>query len=222
MLDQLRIGAKSSIDDFDASLAERHIVKPKKKEIKESVPFSNVTYDFTKIDGEIYWDEGELEYIFEIVADSPVLLETKKAAFSHWVMNVIQEDIFDPYIEGFHFIGTFSDMDEDDDESLEKTTVTVKFSAYPYKVANTETLYNYTLSAGVSQTVTVMNHSSHRIVPTITAGAAVTITMGGNSFSLPAGTVTDDAFMLEVGANELILKSTTECTVKVSFRKEVF
>lgn len=56
MLDQLIIGDKSSFDDFDASVSERNISPPKKKEIKETVPFSNVTYDFSKINGELFWE----------------------------------------------------------------------------------------------------------------------------------------------------------------------
>ena len=63
MIDQLIIGKIASYDDFGASVAERKIIKPKKKSIKETVPFSNVTHDFSAIDGELYWEEASLEYI---------------------------------------------------------------------------------------------------------------------------------------------------------------
>ena len=71
MIDQLIIGDKASCDDYGASVASRKIVPPKKKEIKETVPFSNVTYDFSAINGEQYWEERELEYTLEIIAPTP-------------------------------------------------------------------------------------------------------------------------------------------------------
>ena len=67
MIDQLKIGAIGSYDKFGASVSERKIGNPKKKSIKDTVAFSNKTYDFSKIDGELYWEERPLEYIFEIL-----------------------------------------------------------------------------------------------------------------------------------------------------------
>ena len=149
MLDQLRIGDKYSYDDFLASVAERKIGKPKKKAIKETVPYSNKTYDFSKINGEIYWEERELEYILELDAETPEELEELKISLSDWLMNVMEEDLFDPFIEGYHFKATFEDIDFDDSE-VEKTTVTVKFSAYPYMLSNEEKTYEVEVNKSVS------------------------------------------------------------------------
>ena len=140
MLDQLIIGKTSSLD-FDASVAERSIGQPKKKEIKHTIPFSNITYDFSAMNGEVYWSERELTYVLEILADSPAELEAKKARFSSWIMNVLDEDIFDPFIAEHHFRGSFSDLSFADEEDIEKTTATVKFLAYPYKIANKQKVY---------------------------------------------------------------------------------
>ena len=52
MIDQLIIGDKLSHDDFSDSIALRKINLPKKKSIKESPPFSNITYDFSAINGD--------------------------------------------------------------------------------------------------------------------------------------------------------------------------
>ena len=138
MLDQLRIGDKYSYDDFGASVAERKIGKPKKKTIKETVPHSNITYDFSKINGEIYWEERELQYVLELDAETPEELEDLKIDLSNWLMNVFEEDLFDPFIEGYHFRATYDDIDFDDSE-VEKTTATVKFKAYPYMISNEPT-----------------------------------------------------------------------------------
>ena len=69
LIDQLTIKSTSSYDDFEASIKERMIGAPKKKIIKETVPFSNETHDFSGINGEIYWEERTLKYVFEIIAN---------------------------------------------------------------------------------------------------------------------------------------------------------
>ena len=56
LLDQLRINDKYSYDDFEASLKERTVSEPKKKTIKDTVAYSNQTYDFSAINGDVYWN----------------------------------------------------------------------------------------------------------------------------------------------------------------------
>lgn len=224
MLDQLIIGSKASLDDFGASLAERAISTPTKKEIKETVPFSNLTYDFSKINGELYWEERELTYVFEIFGDDPADLEYKKTAFSNWIMNVMYENIYDPYEPDFHYVGTFSGMDFEDDESIEKTTATVVFMAYPYKIANDPTNYVVTVPAGEAKTVIVANNSGHRMTPTVTVDHAITIIKDGAEYVFPAGASSDPIFSLEMGKTALYIDNaeTTDCNVQISFYREVF
>lgn len=167
MTDQLIIGDKASFDDFEASMAARTIGTPKKKSIRETVPFSNVTYDFSKINGEIYWEDRELEYVFEIFASTPEKLEDLKSAFANWIMNVTDEDLLDPFIPDHHFRVTYDDMDFEDDEGMDKTTATVKFLAYPYKISNFQKVYEVFIPAGNFDEIflTVVNESTHPIMP---------------------------------------------------------
>lgn len=224
MLDQLVIGGNASLDDYSASVAERTISQPKKKEIKKTIPFSNVTYDFSAINGELYWEERELKYVFEITADTPQKLEEKKIAFADWIMNVVNQKIYDPFIEDYHFVGTYSDMDFADDECMEKTTATVKFMVYPYKIADEEKLYRQTITAGGSATIIAVNNSSHRLSPTITVSESCSITFNDITYTIPAGTYTGDALWLTVGENSFIVSnpsSETDCVVEISFYEEV-
>lgn len=224
MLDQLIIGDKASLD-FGASVAERTISQPKKKEIKETIPFSNITYDFSAINGELYWEERTLKYIFEILADTPEELEAKKTAFAGWIMNVFNEEIHDPFIKDYHFLGTFSDMDFADEEDVEKTTVTVNFSAYPYKIANQEKVYRQTVPAGGKSTIVVVNNSSHRLSPTITIDKPCTITFNDIVYTIPAGTYTGDSLWLKVGENVFLVSNPDtagSCVATISFYEEVF
>ena len=224
MLDQLIIDNTASVEDFDASVKERKIGAPKKKSIKETVPFSNVTYDFTAINGEIYWDERELEYVFEIIANTPEELEEKKTAFSSWIMNVANSKIYDPIDTDYHYIGTFDDISYEDEENLDKTTITVKFLAYPYKISNAPTVYSFTIPANSEFVKTVINASAHRITPTINTNTAITLSLDNVSYSVPAGEIKNSTLRLKLGANLLIIQNNTDtdCTAVLSFFEEVF
>ena len=224
MIDQLIIGGKASHDDFDASLKERKIHSPKKKTIRETVPYFSGSYDFSKINGELYWEDRTLEYVFEIIAPNPEELEQKKTAFSDWLMNVMEAELHDPYIPDYYFIATYDDMGYEDDESVEKTTASVTFTAYPYKIAKDLTMYSFVIPAGSEAQKTVVNNSSHRITPTLNAETALTIRMGDYEYAIPSGEVEDDEFKIEAGANALTIrnKTDTDCTLNIDFHVEVF
>ena len=221
MIDQLIVGSTKSYDDFEASVKERKISQPKKKIIKETVPFSNITYDFSGIDGEVYWEERKLEYIFEILADSPEELEEKKTAFSSWIMNINQEKLYDPFTRGYYYLATYEDMTPDDSE-IEKSTITVIFTAYPYKIANEPTVITKSITTSETS-VDVKNTSSHRITPTFNCSVPFILTVDGSSYSLPSGEITSEAIMLEPGTNTVKVKSTSGSgTLIISYREEVF
>lgn len=224
MIDQLVIGDKASYDDYEASIAFRDISQPEKKVIKETIPFSNRVYDFSAINGELYWDERDLSYAFEIIADNPVELEEKKARFLAWVMNVINEEIYDPFIEEYHFLGTYDSAEIEDDESIEKTTITVNFKAYPYKIANTSKVYSVSIGGESSAAITIVNESSHRVQMTITTDSAITFNFKNVSYTIPAGTATDSNLMLEAGNNSAVIENgnSTAAVVSIEFREEIF
>lgn len=220
MFDQLIIGEVHSYDDFDASVAERRIIKPKKKSVKESVPYSNITHDFSAINGEIYWDETQLEYDFEIIADSAEELEEKKQPFLNWIMNVMNEKLHDPFIHDYHFKATFDDIEIDESE-IEKAYITVKFTAYPYMIANEPRMYTFPLTT-TETTVTVNNESSHRIIPTLITDVECTVKAGNNTVGI-SGEIAHEYFMLAPGKNSFAIKAASAAgTLQIRFYEEVF
>jgi phage-related protein len=230
MFDQLIIGDIHSYDDFDATVAERKVGKPKKKIVKETVPYSNITHDFSAINGEIYWEERELEYVFEIIADSAEELEEKKRPFMSWIMNVMNEKLHDPFIPDYHFLATFADIDEDDSE-IEKSTITVKFTAYPYMIANEQREYSVTLTHDLGEddetvTLKILNESSHIIVPTVISDGVCTVEIPRNKgvrYSILAGERVDETFTLDIGENVwTIVASLFSGKLTVRFNEEVF
>lgn len=225
MIDQLTIGDKDSFDDFEASVASRHIGMPKKKSIKETVPFSNNTYDFSDINGEIYWEERELEYVFEITADDPEELEELKRKFAAWVMGVKAQELHDPHIPDYHFLATYDDMDVEDDEGLEKTTLTVTFTAYPYKIANNRKVYHNYLGGSTQKTFQVLNESDHPVTLIVETPLNITIKVGNaQTAPIAPGTYTSSAMKVPKGYTDIVLTNSEAKagTVGVSFYEEVF
>lgn len=222
MIDQLRIGDDFSYEDYDASIKERNISEPEKKSIKDTVPYSNKTYDFSALNGEVYWEERNLEYVFEISADNPEELEEKKRKFLAWIMFIQDAEIHDPFITGYHFKGTFDSIKVDDSE-IEKSTITVTFSAYPYLIANKETSYVVAIEAGEEKTVTILNSSVHKTIPTLQATTALVINKGNFSFAVPSGTMYDEAFEFLPGKNVIAIKNSgaEKCTLTITFKVEV-
>ena len=221
MLDQLRIGDKYSYDSYGASVKERKISAPSKKVIKETVPFSNETYDFSAINGELYWQERQLEYILEMDADTPEALESLKIAFNAWVMNVQKEELHDPFIKDYHFIATFDSISFDDSE-VEKTTITVRFTAYPYMIANTKKSYS-SLVITAESSVNIVNNSARKVTPTFVCSTPVTVTIDGKSYSLGATTTTNEEIKLAIGTTTMKVKANSgNGNFKVEFAEEVF
>lgn len=223
-MDQIIIGDKASFDDFSASLAQRKIKMPKKKSIKETVPFSNITYDFSDIDGETYWEERELEYTFEIDADTPEELEELKHKFSSWVMGVKEGEIHDPFIPNHHFRGTYDNIDIDDDEGLDKSTLTVTFTAYPYMIADEPTVYDIEIGASVFLIEEVINESDHPVPLTIENTVGITLGFSTTELSsIPSGSGTYSTLRIPKGVNEVrIINSEAKAgTVRLSFIEEV-
>lgn len=225
MIDQITIGDKSSFDDFAASVAQRKIKMPKKKSIKETIPFSNRTYDFSAINGEVYWEERELEYIFEITADSPEQLEDLKREFAAWVAGVKEQELHDPHIPDYHFLATYDDLDPEDDEGLDKTTLTVKFTAYPYMVANLPKVYETPLSASGQLTFPVLNESKHPVSLTVANTVGITMKIGNaTTAALSRGDGTYGSLKLPAGLSTVVLTNSEAVagTVRISFYEEVF
>lgn len=222
MIDQIIINGVASFDDFQANLKERNIEAPAKKSIKETVPFSNIVYDFSAINGELFWEERTLEYTLEIIRNTPEELEIAKSQLMAWLMNISNADIYDTFLTGFHYKGTFSEIKFDDE--VEKSTVTVKFSAFPFAIANEATVYTFDIGASAEISKTINNGSAHRISPTISTTVPITVTIGDDSYAIATGETTSDYFKLPAGSTALFIKNTSNeaGAITIKFYEEIF
>lgn len=217
MIEQLMINGKKSFDDFGLLIGERKISNPKKKSIKESVPFSNITYDFSKINGELYWEERTLEYSFDIAEFTTKEMEIIKSKALTWLLNVHDTDIYDPYIGDYHYHGSY-----DSDSWVEDFgagTLTITFSVYPYKISNEE-VKNTIENINGEQIITIFSDSSHRIIPTIISEGNFTIELNEISYSVGEGIYKNENFYFESGENNLKINGSGN--IKFSYIEEMF
>lgn len=218
--DQIYVDGVGSGDTFGATVAQRIVSQPRKKTIKESVPFSNTTYDFSGINGEVYWQERTLKYIFELIAPTAEALEAKLRPFRSWIMNIQGKELRDTYMPGYHFVATFDSMDSDESE-IEKATITVTFTAQPYIISDEPMVYSVSAATNANKKITINSHSAHRIRPTITvSGAGYMVALGDhyNVYNLP------DLSELWIypGENQFELFASNNATVTFEFHEEVF
>ena len=139
-------------------------------------------------------------------------------------MNIVEEYLIDPYDPDYHYIATFNDLSYDDDESLEKTTATVKFKAYPYKITNKPKEYVFIVPANGEIEATIFNDSAHRLTPTFICDVALNVKIGDTNYSIPAGEITDGVLKLAVGGNTFKISSVAETggNLTVRFNEELF
>lgn len=217
---EIRANGKGSYTNFGLAIKSRTISLPSKKIIKEEVPFRNGAYDFSNINGELYWEERELEYTFDIAEFTAEEMEKIKDNVVDWLFNIHDTDIEDDYTPNYYYHGSYDSNSWSED--FGQGELKVVFVVYPYKYAKTLTTTSISATT-TAQTITINNDSSHKIIPTVTTNGSVEITIGANTYSLSSGTYTSSSFILSKGENIWSIKTTTDtANVNISFRKEVF
>lgn len=217
---EIRANGKGSFTDFKLAIKSRNISLPEKKKIKNSVPFQNGTYDFSDMNGEIYWEERILEYVFDIAEFSTEEMEQIKDKVVDWLLNIHDTDIEDDYTADYYYHGSYDTNSWNED--FGQGELTVRFSVYPYKYAKERTIITQEISE-TETAIIINNESSHRIMPIVTINGDVSITIGKNTYALTSGTYTDSNLILEKGENTWNVIATSEtANLDISYRKEVF
>lgn len=135
----IEINGSHSYRTFGLHIRSRKIGLPEKKTVFSTVPFMNGFYDFSAIAGEAAWGQREIEYSFDLIADSAIELEEDKAELIAWLASVHDAAILDDDMPGTHFTGSYVSAAFNDDDSGLGSTLTVTFACQPFRTANTVT-----------------------------------------------------------------------------------
>lgn len=223
---------KRNIDDFNLALMERSIQPPSIVTTKQSIPFMNGSYDFSKINGELYYSERELTCKFAIPTSTNELFNIVYSKLLNEIMtdNKIKIEFED--IPNFYFIGIVQNSPSFD-EIATFGTCTVTFLCYPFKISTLQDghdiwdEFNFELDM-VQDTkfevesiknIQLYNNGVTGINPTVVCSSDMEVIKGNIIYKFKAGESKSWSFKLDKGLNDLIIKGTG--TIEFKWYKEV-
>lgn len=218
IVEQLTSNGISSYNDFKLYIRERILSPPVKRSNIQTVIGMHGSYDFSKIYGEVVWEDRTIEYKFDVISDNNFDLYSQLTKIYNWLCNIQDSNIYDTCYPNYHFRGSYQDAtwSEDDGQGL----LTVKFKIYPFKISNNTISSSFEITSTAKQEVMIINSSSHRISPKIRTTGYIAIENGNGNILLNAGEWAVEDFYLEKGTN--ILKISGPATVTFSYSEEVF
>lgn len=131
---------KHSYNDFGITMAtQREVGIPNKKKSKLSVPFSNVTYDYSEIFGSQTYEERTVKYTFNIANRSIKRKDEMnwiKTVMINWLMNSHgKQPLYDDYYPGVYFLAEV-EGNSNFVENWRNGYLEVTFTAYPFMIFN--------------------------------------------------------------------------------------
>lgn len=200
---------KNSFEDFDLVIASFEDSLPSKKRIIETVPHSNVTYDFSEINGEIYYNNRKLKYVFDVIADSKQELEQQRQELVTWLELAPPGKLVDSRDKSAFYFAYTAECKWS--ENWLQGQLEVEFDCYPYKLR--KKLYEKNISTSDSK-IEITNAGAHRVFADLATSSTSTI----NGVTRNAGTY-EKAIGLYPGKNTIMFQSLG--TAKITWREEV-
>ena len=203
----------ASFRDWGIYLSSIVIDDPKPKEIYVDIPNGDGALDLTEaLTGEVHYESRPFEAVFTI---KPETYSVELVRYLHSYLNGKQRTIRTKEEPGYYLIGRCA-------TSIKKDGVlavlTVKATCQPWKYKNDVTAINTTIGASGTTTLNLTNERK-RVIPTITASAAVTIGFNGQTISVNAGTQRLTNIALQYGNNVLIITGAEGTTVLFEYQE---
>ena len=189
------VNGTHTLRDMGLCCASRSLSPPVRKSATKSLPYADGLLDFSQLDGRPYFEARTLAFAFDLVADSPQELEAAACELRELAAFVHDADIRDDDCPSYHWHGSVSSIEEEQDEYGLSSTVTVSFAVDPYRIADFDS--EAALAAGTNH---VLNAGAWAR-PTIEPSGSVTVQIGNVKQSFSAPLQAD--FALERGWNEV-------------------
>ena len=203
----------ASFSDWGLYLTSLTIDAPKPKEIYVEIPNGDGALDLTEaLTGEVHYESRPFEAVFAIKP------ETYSADLVRWLIGYLngkQRTIRTKEEPGYYLVGRCATSLKNDGVLA---ILTVKATCQPWKYKNDVTAKNTTIGASGTTSITLTNERK-RVIPTITASAAVTIAFNGQTISVNAGTQRLTNTALSYGDNVLTITGAAGTTVKFEYQE---
>ena len=224
---------KHSFNDLGLTVLNTRVIEtPSKIKITETIPFSNITYDFSNLYGSNCYTERKLEYEFLIKADNNMSLEFKRMEIENWLLSSnTKTKLLDDNIHDYYYLAECESVEFEDLNNIGKLKAI--FIAYPFRISehyegnNLWDSFNFELdvlqdtkfTVNGTSSVSIYNPSVIDIEPEIIASSQFEIILDNKKYTVKAGASKDYRFKFKKGANNLTLKGNG--TIEFRFRKEV-
>ena len=203
----------ASFRDWGIYLSSIVIDDPKPKEIYVDIPNGDGALDLTEaLTGEVHYESRPFEAVFTI---KPETYSVELVRYLRSYLNGKQRTIQTKEEPGYYLIGRCATSLKNDGVLA---VLTVKATCQPWKYKNDVTAINTTIGASGTNTLNLTNERK-RVIPTITASAAVTIAFNGKTISVNAGTQRLTNIALIYGNNVLIITGAEGTTVLFEYQE---
>ena len=203
----------ASFRDWGIYLSSIVIDDPKPKEIYVDIPNGDGALDLTEaLTGEVHYESRPFEAVFTI---KPETYSVELVRYLRSYLNGKQRTIRTKEEPGYYLIGRCATSVKKDGVLA---VLTVKATCQPWKYKNDVTAINTTIGASGTNTLNLTNERK-RVIPTITASAAVTIAFNGKTISVNAGTQRLTNIALSYGDNLLTITGAEGTTVLFEYQE---
>ena len=203
----------ASFRDWGIYLSSIVIDDPKPKEIYVDIPNGDGALDLTEaLTGEVHYESRPFEAVFTI---KPETYSVELVRYLRSYLNGKQRTIRTKEEPGYYLIGRCATSVKKDGVLA---VLTVKATCQPWKYKNDVTAINTTIGASGTTSITLTNERK-RVIPTITASAAVTIAFNGQTISVNAGTQRLTNIALQYGDNALTITGAEGTTVLFEYQE---
>ena len=203
----------ASFSDWRLYLTSLTIDAPKPKEIYVEIPNGDGALDLTEaLTGEVHYESRLFEAVFAIKP------EAYSAELVRWLIGYLngkKRTIRTKKEPGYYLIGRCATSFKNDGVLA---VLTVKATCQPWKYKNDVTAKDTTIGVGGTTSITLTNERK-RVIPTITASAAVTIAFNGKTISVNAGTQRLTNIALSYGDNVLTITGAEGTTISFEYQE---
>ena len=203
----------ASFSDWGLYLTSLTIDAPKPKEIYVEIPNGDGALDLTEaLTGEVHYESRPFEAVFNIKP------EAYSVELERWLIGYLngkQRIIRTKAEPGYYLIGRCATSFKNDGILA---ILTVKATCQPWKYKNAPTVVNSTIGASGTTSITLTNERK-RVIPTITASAAVTVVFNGQTISVNAGTQRLTNIAISYGDNLLTITGAEGTTVLFEYQE---
>lgn len=204
---------------LNIKLMERSIQPPAPIVNKQSVPFLSGSYDFSKMGGEIFYEEREITCKFAIPTENTNSLHIVYSRLLDITMTDIKLKIQFKDIPYYFFKGSVQGA-PNFDEIAQFGTCTIRFMCYPFKICEFEEgndiwdAFNFELDIAQDvefdingrREIILYNNSSCGIDPIIQCTSTMKVIKNGQYYTFKAGTTQSWSLRLDRGVNNLIVE----------------